>query len=73
MPAIVGPIHIDLLGGNGAATFGDVLAIAPLAVNHSSGGAGAFNSGDFMSFTNDPNATMLWDFSLFNQPQSFNA
>ncbi len=73
MPALVGPIHIESLGGNGAATFGDVLAIAPLAVDHSTGGAGAFNSGDYMSLTSDPNATMLWDFTLFGQPQSFNA
>ena len=29
MPAIVGPIHIDRVIGNGSAHFGDVFAISP--------------------------------------------
>ncbi len=38
MPAIVGPIYIMSLAGDAAASFGDVFAISPKAVDHSGAG-----------------------------------
>lgn len=35
MPAIVGPIHIDRVYGNGAAHFGGVFPISPKSVDYS--------------------------------------
>ncbi|MFS0655565.1 spore germination protein [Bacillus sp. 179-C3.3 HS] len=73
MPAIVGPIHIERLLGNGAAQFGDVFAIAPKSVDHSTGGTGTYNTGDFNRFCNSPNVTFVWDVNLISQQKSFNA
>ncbi len=42
MPAIVGPIYIMSLAGDAAASFGDVFAISPKAVDHSGAGQGRF-------------------------------
>lgn len=73
MPAIVGPIHIERVIGNGSAHFGDVFAISPKSVDHSGGGAGAYNTGDFTQFCNNPNVTFVWDSNLISQQKSFNA
>lgn len=73
MPAIVGPIHIDRVFGNGSAHFGDVFAISPKSVDHSAGGSGTYNAGDFGQFVNSPNVTFVWDIDLIGQQKSFNA
>ncbi len=73
MPAIVGPIHIDRVIGNGSAHFGDVFAISPKSVDHSAGGSGTYNAGDFVQFFNNPNVTFVWDSNLISQQKSFNA
>lgn len=73
MPAIVGPIHIDRVLGNGAAHFGDIFSISPKSVDHSSGGAGTYNAGDFVQFFNSPNVTFVLDLNLISQQKSFNA
>ncbi|WP_353854680.1 spore germination protein [Bacillus sp. Bos-x628] len=71
MPAIVGPIHIDRVAGNGSAQFGDVFAISPKSVDRSAGGSGTYNAGDFAQFFSTPNVTFVWDSSLISQQKSF--
>lgn len=73
MPAIVGPIYIMSLAGDSAASFGDVFAISPKAVDHSGAGAGAFHSGDFVKVTNKFSKTLFEDIDLFDEPDWFNA
>ncbi|MEI4791353.1 spore germination protein [Bacillus sp. FJAT-53060] len=73
MPAIVGPIHIERVIGNGAAQFGDVFAISPKSVDRSAGGSGTYNAGDFVQFFSSPNVTFVWDSNLIGQQKSFNA
>ncbi|WMT29855.1 spore germination protein [Bacillus aerius] len=73
MPAIVGLIHIDRVIGNGSAHFDDVFAISPKSVDHSAGGSGTYNAGDFVQFCNSPNVTFVWDSNLISQQKSFNA
>ncbi|MFZ3588823.1 spore germination protein [Bacillus sp. DJP31] len=47
MPSIVGTIKIDSVG-DGAFTVGDVFRISPNGSAQDKGGAGSFNTGDFM-------------------------
>lgn len=59
--------------GNGSAHFGDVFAISPKSVDHSAGGSGTYNAGDFVQFFSSPNVTFMWDIDLISQQKSFNA
>lgn len=72
MPAIVGPIYIMSLNGDAAASFGDVFAISPKAVDHSGAGAGWFHAGDFAKVNNKFSKTRFEDIDLFDEPQWFN-
>jgi spore germination protein PA len=73
MLAIVEPIHIDRVYGNGAAHFGGVFPISPKSVDYSAGGSGTYNAGDLVQFFNSPNVTFVWDLNLISQQKSFNA
>ncbi|ALC84223.1 MULTISPECIES: spore germination protein [Bacillus] len=72
MPAIVGPIRIENLLDNGITSFGDVFAISPKSAFQSSGGSGAFNTGDYNWFMNQKSSTKLDDSDVFDQFDAFN-
>lgn len=73
MPAFIGGINIENVG-DGAFTVGDAFRISPSDESQTTGGAGAFNSGDSMAIWNKRSTTILNDpdiadqFSLSIQP-----
>ncbi|MGY3718322.1 spore germination protein [Sutcliffiella cohnii] len=60
MPAIVGPVQINSVGG-GSLKFGDAFYISPKAAGKTHGGSGAFNTGNFINANNGLSATNTID------------
>ncbi|MBM6619461.1 spore germination protein [Bacillus suaedaesalsae] len=60
MPSFVGSVNIDSVG-NGVFTVGDALRISPNGGSQDNGGAGSFNSGDFIIITDKKNHTNVND------------
>ncbi|MGG3843047.1 spore germination protein [Anoxybacillus kestanbolensis] len=52
MPAIVGAVQINSIGGGGVFHIGDVFAISPYSVAKTFAGAGSFNTGDGLHIYN---------------------
>lgn len=72
MPAIVGPIRIEDVQSSGIASFGDVFAISPRSAHQSSGGSGAFSTGDYNWFMNQKSNTLFDDSDIIDQSDLFN-
>lgn len=60
MPAIIGPVHINNVGG-GTLNFGDSFYISPKGTGKSHAGSGAFNTGNFIISNNGLSATNTID------------
>lgn len=60
MPAIIGPVQINNVGG-GTLNFGDSFYISPKATGKSHAGSGAFNTGNFINSNNGLSATNTID------------
>ncbi|MFE7063407.1 spore germination protein [Sutcliffiella sp. NPDC057660] len=66
MPAIVGPVAINSVGG-GVINFGDSFYISPKSASKTSAGSGAFNTGNFIITNNGLNATNTIDPDINDQ------
>ncbi|WP_223700749.1 spore germination protein [Sutcliffiella deserti] len=60
MPAIVGPVQVNSVGG-GTINFGDSFYISPKETGKSHAGSGAFNTGNFINANNGLSATNTID------------
>lgn len=60
MPSFVGSVNIESVG-NGTFTVGDAVRISPNGAAQDSGGAGSFNTGDFIIITDKKNRTNVND------------
>ncbi|MCM3442446.1 spore germination protein [Metabacillus halosaccharovorans] len=66
MPAIVGPIKINHVGG-GVVNFGDTFYLAPKSQSKSASGSGGGGTGDFHIINNGISATNLIDPDVADQ------
>ncbi|WP_404350617.1 spore germination protein [Sutcliffiella horikoshii] len=66
MPAIVGPVAINSVGG-GVINFGDSFYISPKSASKTSAGSGGFNTGNFVITNNGLSATNTIDPDINDQ------
>jgi spore germination protein PF len=66
MPAIVGPVAINSVGG-GVINFGDSFYISPKSASKTSAGSGALNTGNFVITNNGLSATNTIDPDINDQ------
>lgn len=66
MPAIVGPIKINSVGG-GVVNFGDTFYLAPKSQSKSASGSGGGSTGDFHIVNNGISGTNLIDPDVTDQ------
>ncbi|MDY0396050.1 spore germination protein [Virgibacillus halophilus] len=66
MPAIVGPVKINSVGG-GVVNFGDTFYASPKSTDKTASGSGSFNTGDFINTNNGLSSTNPVDPDLFDQ------
>ncbi|MDX5473990.1 MAG: spore germination protein [Bacillaceae bacterium] len=66
MPAIVGPVQINSVGG-GSVNFGDSFYLSPKATGKTQGGSGGFNTGNFIVANNGLSATNTIDADVNDQ------
>ncbi|MCZ0755385.1 spore germination protein [Anoxybacillus sp. J5B_2022] len=66
MPAVVGPIKITNIGSGAVFQVGDTLYIAPKIATKTLGGAGGFNTGDFIITNNGISLTNTFDPDVFD-------
>ena len=66
MPAIVGPIKINSVGG-GVVNFGDSFYLSPKSQSKTASGSGGGNTGDFHIVNNGINATNMVDPDVTDQ------
>lgn len=66
MPAIVGPIKINSVGG-GVVNFGDSFYLSPKSQSKTASGSGGGNTGDFTIINNGINATNMIDPDVTDQ------
>ncbi|MDQ0232245.1 spore germination protein [Metabacillus malikii] len=71
MPAIVGPIKINSVGG-GVVNFGDSFYLSPKSQSKTASGSGAGNTGDFHVVNNVLNATNMIDPDVADQNMTAN-
>lgn len=71
MPAIVGPVQINTVGG-GVVQFGDTLFISPKSASKSTSGSGGGNTGGFIITNNLFSANNTLDTNLIDQPVTGN-
>ncbi|MDX5474136.1 MAG: spore germination protein [Bacillaceae bacterium] len=71
MPAIVGPVAINSVGG-GAINFGDSFYLSPKSASKTNAGAGCFNTGNFIITNNGLSATNTIDPDVNDQNISAN-
>lgn len=71
MPAIVGPVQINNIGG-GVVHFGDTLFISPKSASKSNSGSGAANTGGFIVNNNFFSSSNSLNTNLIDQPVSGN-
>ncbi|MGG3999435.1 spore germination protein [Anoxybacillus kestanbolensis] len=67
MPALVGPIKINLVGSGAVMQVGDTLYISPKITSRTFAGAGAFNTGNFIMANNGISLTNTLDFDASDQ------
>ncbi|UOR13177.1 spore germination protein [Halobacillus amylolyticus] len=72
MPAIVGPIRINSVGG-GVVNFGDAFYLAPKSTSKTNAGSGALNTGDFICTNNGISSTNPFDPDVNDQNVTANA
>ncbi len=72
MPAIVGPIKINSIGG-GVVNFGDSFYLSPKSSSKTHAGSGSFNTGDFINTNNGVSATNTIDPDVNDQQLAANA
>ena len=72
MPAIVGPLKINSVGG-GVVNFGDSFYVSPKSSGKTNAGSGALNTGDFICTNNGFSSTNPFDPDGVDQPTVANA
>lgn len=72
MPALVGPVHLNQIGGNAIFTVGDSFSLSPKSGNKTSVGSGVGNTGDFIETQNLFNISNFNDVDLFDQVSGIN-
>jgi len=72
MPAIVGPLKINSVGG-GVVNFGDSFYVSPKSSSKTNTGSGALNTGDFICTNNGISSTNPFDPDVADQPTVANA
>lgn len=71
MPAIVGPIKINSIGG-GVVNFGDSFYLSPKSQSKTASGSGGGSTGDFQIINNGVSATNMVDPDVTDQNMSGN-
>jgi spore germination protein PF len=67
MPALIGAIKINSVGGSAVVNFGDAFKNAPSSSAKTNAGAGAFNTGDFIQTNNGLSSTNTGDPDISDQ------
>ncbi|ACJ34585.1 spore germination protein [Anoxybacillus flavithermus] len=67
MPALVGPIKINLVASGAVMQVGDTLYVSPKISSKTFAGAGAFNTGNFIIANNGISFTNTLDSDVFDQ------
>ncbi|CUA79289.1 MULTISPECIES: spore germination protein [Anoxybacillus] len=73
MPALVGPIKINLVASGAVMQVGDTLYVSPKISSKTFAGAGAFNTGNFIIANNGISLTNTLDSDVFDQNVAGNA
>ncbi|KFZ41756.1 spore germination protein [Anoxybacillus flavithermus] len=73
MPALVGPIKINLVASGAVMQVGDTLYVSPKISSKTFAGAGAFNTGNFIITNNGISLTNTLDSDVFDQNVAGNA
>ncbi|NNU89594.1 MULTISPECIES: spore germination protein [Anoxybacillus] len=73
MPALVGPIKINLVASGAVMQVGDTLYVSPKISSKTFAGAGAFNTGNFIITNNGISFTNTLDSDVFDQNVVSNA
>lgn len=68
MPAIVGPLQVFNVEGNGVVHFGDTAIISPKSTAKTTNGSGAINTGAFFMVNNGFSLNTTFDTNLIDQP-----
>ncbi|ASF38755.1 MULTISPECIES: spore germination protein [Halobacillus] len=72
MPAIVGPISINSVGG-GVVNFGDSFYLSPKSTSKTNAGSGALNTGNWIVCNNGISSTNPFDPDVNDQNVTANA
>ena len=72
MPAIIGPVEIVTVTGEGILHFGDSAFVTPKAVSKTFGGSGGFNTGGLVVANTIASGTNVTDTELIDQPMAGN-
>jgi spore germination protein PF len=72
MPAIVGPININSVGG-GVVNFGDSFYLSPKSTSKTNAGSGALNTGNWIITNNGLSSTNPFDPDVADQNITANA
>ncbi|MCA1011290.1 spore germination protein [Halobacillus halophilus] len=72
MPAIVGPISINSVGG-GVVNFGDSFYLSPKSTSKTNAGSGALNTGNWIVTNNGLSSTNPFDPDVNDQNVTANA
>lgn len=73
MPAFVGAVKVNSVGGSSVFNIGDVFTISPRSNAKTYAGAGSFNTGDGLYVLNRQSSTNTYDKDLIDQPVAGNA
>ncbi|WP_075039251.1 spore germination protein [Anoxybacillus sp.] len=73
MPALVGPIKINLVASGAVMQVGDTLYVSPKISSKTFAGAGAFNTGNFIIANNGISLTNTLDSDVLDQNVAGNA
>jgi spore germination protein PF len=67
MPAFIGAIKINSVGGSAVVNFGDAFKNSPSSSGKTNAGAGAFNTGDFIQTNSGLSSTNTSDSDISDQ------
>ncbi|MGG6432561.1 spore germination protein [Anoxybacillus sp. D401a] len=73
MPALVGPIKINLVASGAVMQVGDTLYVSPKVTSKTFAGSGAFNTGNFIIANNGISLTNTLDSDVLDQNVAGNA
>lgn len=68
MPAIVGPLQVFNVEGNGVVHFGDTAIISPKSTAKTTNGSGSINTGALFMVNNGFSLNTTFDTNLIDQP-----